>query len=432
MDLPRVLFFLSSLPRETVSLRGIHEGWEAISGSHSSSLLVADGLAARGRQVGVVIQGGQKLTDGAVRSFADLDQGMRWSGSAGRVVWCSWGDEESLSALRPGGRQPWMWIHTGVVPRFLRWLERGEIAGLITVSDSARLPSLHSSHYRRIGRAHNPLSPLFDRSPDRSDGPRASRQVVFAGYLGESKGAHRVLEMWPHVREQLPDATLVVAGSGRLYGENRALGPLGIAAPDFEARHLQPLVARFGSLEASGIRMAGLLAPSALRDLYDQSALGLANLNWEGQTETFCCSAVEMLASSLPVFSVARGALPETIGRSGGAFLMENPDLRAAASEVVRLLRDPGRLRVAGQVARRYVRTRYTLATVLDHWERLLSGAAHELHARTGRWAFRRGPRYWAEITCGRLKLGRSFEACLATARAVRDSAMQRPWRPHG
>jgi glycosyltransferase involved in cell wall biosynthesis len=323
-------------------MRAIREGREAVSGSHSSSLLVADGLAGRGHQVGIVIRGGQTLADSAVRSFADLGQGVRWSGEAGRVVWCSWGDEDSLGALRAAGAQPWMWIHTGVVPRFLRWLERGEIDGLITVSDSTRLPALHSSRYRRIGRAYNPLSPLFTGCPDRGGAALASRRVVFAGYLGESKGAHRVLGMWPHVREQLPDATLIVAGSGRLYGEKRALGPLGIAAPDFEARFLKPLVERFGSLEAAGIRMAGLLAPGALRDLYGECALGVANLNWDGQTETFCCSAVEMLAASLPVFSVARGALPETVGHSGGAILMGDPDLRAAAGEVVRLLRAAG------------------------------------------------------------------------------------------
>src|SRR4051812_38884158 len=91
MDLPRGRFFLSSLPRESVSVRGIHEGSVAISGTHSSSLLVADALAARGHQVGVVTQGGQKLTDTAVRVFVDLAEAVRWTGRAGRVVWCSWG-----------------------------------------------------------------------------------------------------------------------------------------------------------------------------------------------------------------------------------------------------------------------------------------------------------------------------------------------------
>jgi glycosyltransferase involved in cell wall biosynthesis len=432
MQLPRLLFFLSSLPRDTVSVRAISEGSEAVSGSHTSSLLVAEGLAARGHQVGVVIQGGQTLTGSAVRLFTDLDQGLRWSGETGRVVWCSWGDEDSLVTLRAAGARPWMWLHTGMIPQFIRWLECEEIAGVVTVSDSARLPSLHSSGYRRIGRAYNPLNPLFERSPDRRDAPRAPRRMIFAGYLGESKGAHRVLQMWPHVREQLPDATLVVAGSGRLYGDKHALGPLGVAAPDFEARYLQPLVDKYGSLEASGIRMAGLVTPGALRDLYAGSALGIANLNWDGHTETFCCSAVEMLATSLPVFSVARGALPETVGRSGGAFLMENPDLRVAASEVVGLLRDPERLQAAGQLGSRYVRTRYTLEVVLDHWEKLLSGEAHELDARTGPWAFHRDLRYWAELACGRLRLGRSFEACVTAGRAVRDFARQRTWRPAG
>lgn len=177
----------------------------------------------------MVIHGGQALTGSAVRVFEDVAQALRWTGPSGRVVWCSWGDEGSLAVLRAAASPPWMWIHTGVVPRFLRWLERGEIAGLITVSDSARLPSLHSSQHRRIGRAYNPLSSLFAAAPDRTGARRAPHQLVFAGHLGETKGAHRVLQMWPHVREQLPDATLVLAGSGRLYGDKRPLGPLGVA-----------------------------------------------------------------------------------------------------------------------------------------------------------------------------------------------------------
>ena len=423
-DLPRLLFFLPYLPRDCVSVRAIAEGAEATSGSHSSSLLIADGLAARGHEVAAYVHAGQTLTGTSARVFRDLAEALRWAGPAGRIVWCSWGDEDSLTALRAAASPPLMWIHTGVIPKFLRWLEQGAIAGLVTVSDSARLPSLHSSRYRRIGRAYNPLNPLFAAAPQSSG--HASRQVVFAGYLGESKGAHRALQLWPQVHEQLPDATLVLAGSGRLYGDQRPLGPFGVAEPEFEARYLLPLVEEFGSLETAGIRMAGLLSPAALRSLYGESALGLANLNWDGQTETFCCSGVEMLASGLPVLGVARGALPETIGRSGGAFLLPGPDLQAAASEVVRLLRAPLRLMAAGKEGRRYVLGRYRLAGSVQHWERLLSGRADQLHARTGRWGDRRGVRYWAEVASGRLRAGRGLEACVSGARALRDLAALR------
>ena len=141
------------------------------------------------------------------------------------------------------------------------------------------------------------------------------------------------------------------------------------------------------------MRMAGLLSPLALRDLYSESALGVANLNWDADTETFCCSAVEMLASSLPVFGVARGALPETIGRSGGAFLTENPDLPGAASELVRLLRAPERLDAAGRAGRHYVLEHYALAGSLQHWE---------LCSRARPSSFTRGPGAGpAQAACG-------------------------------
>src|SRR4051812_16272334 len=121
VGLPRVLFFLSSLPRECVSVRGIREGSVAISGTHGSCLLVADGLAGRGHEVGVVVQGGQKLVESAVQVFDDLPKALRWTGTGGRVVWCSWGDVDFLPMLRAAGAQPWMWIHTGAIPLYLRW-----------------------------------------------------------------------------------------------------------------------------------------------------------------------------------------------------------------------------------------------------------------------------------------------------------------------
>ena len=62
----------------------------------------------------------------------------------------------------------------------------------------------------------------------------------------------------------------------------------------------------------------------------------------------------------------------------------------------------------------------------MQHWERLLSGRADQLDARTGRWGDQRGVRYWAEVASGRLRAGRGLEACVSGARALRDLAAQR------
>jgi glycosyltransferase involved in cell wall biosynthesis len=415
----KTLFVIKNLPRSTVSVRAITEGREPVSGTILSCLLVADGLAARGNPVGIVVQSGEQVSGTAARCFGDLRSALHWAGHSGRVIWCCWGDEDTLESLHAAGSRPVMWVHTGVIPRYLRWLDEGRVAGIVTVSDSARLSAMHSSHYASIGRAYNPLSPVFAATSQTLSADRGL-QLVFAGHLGESKGAHRVLQLWPHVRAQLPRATLAMAGSGRLYGSGRPLGPLGLTDPQFEERYLLPLVKQSGSLEAAGVQMVGLLQPSKLRELYAGSAVGIANLNWDADTETFCCSAVEMLASSLPVFGVARGALPETVGSSGGALLSGTPELRATADHLVRLLRSPERRREMREAGSAFVRQRYGLAETVRRWETLLVGKPDELNANSGPWRGPAGMRYWAEITTGVLGAGRGYEACISAAKKMR------------
>ncbi len=154
---------------------------------------------------------------------------------AGRVVYTSC-DETGLNALTAVGLRPVIRSHTHFPKEFVPKLG-GAIAGVIFVSDLTRLPFLRSRHHRRFERPN----------------------AIFTGYFGETKGAHRLLQMWPRVRERLPAATLAVCGSHTLYHEWRAVGPFGVAEPEFERAYIAPLVERFGSLEAAGIRLLGLL-----------------------------------------------------------------------------------------------------------------------------------------------------------------------------
>ena len=175
-------------------------------------------------------------------------------------MWCSWGDAPTRRLLHAAGHRPLMWLQIDIDHNFRQWLEHGWIAGMIVVSDLTRLPSLHSSAHRRLGRAYNPPNPFYVDQSKQAWSGTAARRVVFAGYIGETKGAHRLLQMWPYVLARLPGATLTIAGSGRLYGQDRELGAFQVAEPEFERRYLQPLADQFGSLEAAGLRVAGLLS----------------------------------------------------------------------------------------------------------------------------------------------------------------------------
>lgn len=416
VKVPRVLFVVSTLRRKSVSVRGIREGKESITGTHNSLLLVADQLAARGHEVGVLLGPGEVLSETAARTFTALETAARWA-DGGITVWCSWGDTATLSELNSAGIAPILWIHVYMTGACLRWLESRALNGIITVSDTARLPFLHSSAWKRIGRVYNPLNPFFCQKAESSIERYRSETVTYSGYVGESKGVHHLLKLWPKVRERLPGAVLTIAGSEKLYGETRPTGPFGVGSPEFEDRYFSPLARRFGSLEQAGVRLAGLLSPSQLLELYRRSALGIVNLNWDAYAETFCCAAVEMLATGLPVFGVERGALPETVGCTGGAILCERRDLDYAANMLVDWLRHPERLQRSGVAGSRYVVTNYNCDRIVDQWVQILAQGPERLDGTASPWKAERNLRYWTERAAGWFGCGRALELGLALAR---------------
>jgi glycosyltransferase involved in cell wall biosynthesis len=397
----RCLFVIRELPRAVVSMTGVIRGSEALSGTHASGLLVAEGLARRGRPVGVCILRGQRIADSAFDAFSSLEDAVRWL-QGGRVIWLSYGDEAILEQLRSAGVHPVIWTQLPVSPAERRWLESGRIGSLVTVSDTCRIPLLRSRLHSRVGRIYNPLAPAFTEAVHETPDRYERRVVAYAGAAGPTKGLHRLLEMWRFVQRVDPGARLRIAGTGRLYGSDRKLGRFGMASPEFESRYVAPLAEEYGSLAAAGVEVVGLLTPTELRDLYGGASLGVVNMNWSEFTETFCCAATEMMATGLPVFSVARGALPETVGRIGGAVLVKRRSPQSAAAVFASLLRDPRRLAALGRIGRSHVVTEYRLDRIVDEWARLLD---HDFDIETlsGPW---RGPvslQYIVERAVGRL-----------------------------
>ena len=407
----RTLFVFGSLPKAAISIPDVLAGEEALSGTHGSASLVAEGLARRGHEIGALVLDGHRFEDARFPTFSSADEAARWIGD-GRSVWVYHGNDPLLTVLNRVGLRPSVWSHTDVSPPVLEWLRTGQARELIVVSDSARLALLRSSVHARIGRIYNPLPPAYEspvEPPAASNERFRRKQVLFAGSPSENKGAHRVLELWSRVRELDASAKLVLAGTGRLYGDTRAIGRHGISTPEFESRYIDPLVAKFGSLDKAGVQPVGLLTPNELRAVYEQSSLGIVNLNWSFATETFCCTGVEMLASGLPVFGVARGALPETIGRSGGAHLSRSDSVSTQARELAHLISNPNRLEALGSFGRQFSRREYSFTSILDAWERFLE-AGQTIDGVGGPWQGPRGFRYLVERAAGYSGSGRLLD----------------------
>lgn len=416
MDL---VIIISNLPRKDISVVGLEQGRVALSGSDGTCLLVANGLARRGYDIACISPGTQ-LRSARFRALSDCPDASIIR-KARRVLWWFKGDYETLRWLNAAGVRPYVRFGNPITYQQIRWLEQGRVSGIIMVSDNLRCPFYHTPAHRRLGRIYNPVNPFYLTAREDAPNRYENQRVVFTGHLSERKGAHRVLQMWPDVRRQLPNAHLTVVGSAKLYGDDWEVGDMGLAEPAFEENYVLPLITEFGSLETAGVTFAGLLPANAIIALCRQSAVGLVNFNWGGSLETFCVVAVEMLANKLPVLSFARGALPETIGRSGGAVLLRSPSLEAAAEQLASMLKDSDRLSRLGEVGYDYVARHYSLEHILDRWEMFLESSPDQFERLSGPWAGPTGMRYQMARIVRLLGIGGAYQAAIEKAKVVRS-----------
>ncbi|QDV75110.1 glycosyltransferase family 4 protein [Botrimarina mediterranea] len=405
----RTLFVIDDLATAELHAPDVWEGKVGMSCSRSSFLLVLKALSELDEFVAVTILRGDRLTGSPVLVVNSLDEALEWVG-AGRVVYCSWGNSDGLKQLVGRGVTPYVWLHTYLDRHHLVALDAGDLEAVIVPSDTARVHALRRRCVRRVARMYNPIHPIFIEIPRRSDASYASKRVVFAGAVNEHKGAHRVLQLWPRVRDSAPGSQLVVAGSPRLYDSNAGLGAFGVALPEFEARYVQPLVDRYGSLDEAGVEFAGLLTPLELRELYSHSALGLCNLNWSTDAETFGCAVVEMVAAGLPVVGVARGALPETAGQTGAATLLNSPDEATIAHAVTELLNDTQALRALGMRGREQALRLYGGDTIASDWRKLLNSPPEKVGIVAGSWRNKNRRRAAVESVAGYFGLGKLLD----------------------
>lgn len=143
--------------------------------------------------------------------------------------------------------------------------------------------------------------------------------VLFLARMVHSKGVHDIVKAWPHVRDAVPNARLVMAGDGPLReGAKR------------EAERLRV---------ADSIEWPGFVSEEEKRRLLGESSLYVAPSYEEG----WGISVAEALATSLPVVGYGLPVLDELFP---SAYLaVPCGDIKALAGAVVQGLNDPALVR---------------------------------------------------------------------------------------
>ena len=65
---------------------------------------------------------------------------------------------------------------------------------------------------------------------------------MYLGSLVPQKGFHLLAKIWLKVVERVPNARLVVIGSGKLYDSNAQLGDWNIADKNYEDKYIKPFL----------------------------------------------------------------------------------------------------------------------------------------------------------------------------------------------
>ena len=169
---------------------------------------------------------------------------------------------------------------------------------------------------------------------------RATPLVGVVGRLEEQKGHVYMLDAWPSVLSEFPDARLLLLGDGSLRGAlERRVKDLGVA----------PSVL-FAGFRADVPRVLDALDVLALPSLYEGMPL----------------TVIEASAMAKPVVATAVDGTPEVI-REGRTGRLVPPRVPAALSRALRaVLRDPAAAQEMGRAGRDFVLDRFDLTRQVE------------------------------------------------------------------
>ena len=139
--------------------------------------------------------------------------------------------------------------------------------------------------------------------------PNDNHNVVYMGAIVPGKGFDLLAQAWPEVIKKIPNATLYVIGSGRLYDKSAKMGRFGIAEESYENSFMPYLLDKNGKTIHS-VHFLGVLGNEKF-DILGKCKVGVPNPS--GRTETFCLTAIEMQLLGCGLCSIYHPAYLDTI-----------------------------------------------------------------------------------------------------------------------
>lgn len=180
------------------------------------------------------------------------------------------------------------------------------------------------------------------------DTGRRTEQVLFMGELGKRKGCYDIPAIWEQVRQQAPDARLVMAGDGEMEAVRAAFLEKGIS---------------------SGVSFPGWVRHEKKEKLFRESSIFLFPTYHEGMPVV----VLEAMGYGLGIVTTDVGGIPKLIRNEVDGFIGKPGDIASMAANIIRLLQEPALCAAYGRKAREFALRDYSAER---HMERL--GAIYE------------------------------------------------------
>lgn len=200
-------------------------------------------------------------------------------------------------------------------------------------------------------------TPSVDREND-------GKTVVYMGALVEGKGFAELCSIWPSIIQEIPNARLLVLGSGGLYASNQ-LGRYGIASHTYENKFIKYITDESGKIIPS-VEFLGVVGDGKT-DIFRKASVGVVNPT--ARTETFCMGVVEMAEAKLPVVTIGKNGYFDTVVDGETGFLGNSLD--EVRKYIVNLLRDSSKNIYLGDNAKRRI-SKFSPRIIGPQWVDLL------------------------------------------------------------
>ena len=200
--------------------------------------------------------------------------------------------------------------------------------------------------------------------------------VCYLGSLHRPKGFHELAKIWGEIESRVKDAQLYVLGSGTLYDKNAKLGKYGLAEDKYEKEFIRYLINDDGTIK-DNVHFMGTVGGKEKIELMSKMQVGVVNPTGEG--ETFCIGAIEFEALGIPVVTIKKYSLIETVADKKSGLLFRND--KQFADNVVKLLSEKQLNEQLGDFGQEWVRDKFSLEKVLEKWYQLICDVYNDIPA---------------------------------------------------